>query len=122
MLDEVNSDLENDIDNLMNDSDTEIGLEETLENELDSDDEPINLLVPEANYHVVGNPTIEKTLEEGNSKADKEVKRKSKEKGKGKGKDKGKSKGKSREKEKKPSENKFDLGKNMLYMQRNNLV
>ena len=54
-LDEVNSDLEDDIDNLMNDSDTEFVSEESLENELDSDDEPLNLLVPEANYHVVEN-------------------------------------------------------------------
>ena len=54
-LDEINSDLEDDIDNLMNDSDTEFVSEESLENELDSDDEPLNLLVPEANYHVVEN-------------------------------------------------------------------
>ena len=80
MLDEVNSDLEDDIDNLMNDSDTEFVLEESLENELDSDDESLNLLVPEGNYHVVENLTIEKTLEEESSKAEKEVKRKNKEK------------------------------------------
>ena len=54
-LDEVNSDLEDDIDNLMNDSDTEFVSEESLENELDSDDKPLNLLVSEANYHVVEN-------------------------------------------------------------------
>ena len=92
----------------MNDLDTEYVLEESLVNELDSDDESLNLLVPEANYHVVENPTIEKTLEEGSSKAEREVKSKSekkgkgKEKGKGKGKEKGKSKGKSKEKEIKP--------------------
>ena len=85
----------------MSDEDTGFALEENLENELDSNDEPLNLFVPEANY-VVENPTIEKTLEEGSSKADKEVKGKSKEKGKGKengkriGKDKGKSKLKSK--------------------------
>ena len=55
-------------------------LEEILENESDSDDKPLNLLVPEANYHVVENSNIEKTLEEGSSKAEKEVKEKSKEK------------------------------------------
>ena len=55
----MNNDLEDDIENLMNDSDTEFVLEESLENDLDSDDEPLNLLVPEANYHVVKNPTIE---------------------------------------------------------------
>ena len=80
----------------MSDEDTGFALEENLENELDSNDEPLNLFVPEANY-VVENPTIEKTLEEGSSKADKEVKGKSKEKGKGKenGKRKRKDKGKS---------------------------
>ena len=82
-MDEVNSDLEDDINNLMNDLDTEY-----LENELVSDDEPLRLLMPEANYHVVENPTIEKSLEEGSSKAEKEVKGKSKERGKGKRKNK----------------------------------
>ena len=48
----------------------------------DSDDEPSDLLVPEANYHVAENPTIKKVLEEGSSKAEKEVKGKNKEKGK----------------------------------------
>ena len=43
-------------------SDTEFVSEESLENELDSDDEPLNLLVPEANYHVVENWTIKKLL------------------------------------------------------------
>ena len=45
LLDVVDSGLEVDLDNLMYDSDTEFVLEESLENELDSDDEPINLLV-----------------------------------------------------------------------------
>ena len=58
LLDKANSDLEDDIDNLMNNSDAKFLLEEILENELDSHDEPLNLLVPEANYHVVENPTI----------------------------------------------------------------
>ena len=49
LLDEVNSDLEEDINKLMNDSETEFVLEESLKNESDSDDEPLNLLVPEAN-------------------------------------------------------------------------
>ena len=53
LLDEANSDLEDDIDNLMNDWDTEFVLEESLENELNSDDEPSNLLAPGTNYHVV---------------------------------------------------------------------
>ena len=78
LLDEVNSDLEDDIDNLMNKSDTEFVLVESLENELNSDDEPLNLFVPEANYRVFENPTIEKTLEEGTSEVEKEVKGKRK--------------------------------------------
>ena len=44
---EVNSVLEDDTDNIMNDSGTEFMLEESLENELDSDYEPLNLIVPE---------------------------------------------------------------------------
>ena len=51
LLDEVHSDLENDIDNIMNKSDTEFVSEQSLENELDFDDEPSNLIVPETNYH-----------------------------------------------------------------------
>ena len=43
----------------MNDSDTEFVWDEILENEFDSDDEPLNLLVPEANYHVVENLSVE---------------------------------------------------------------
>ena len=62
MFDEVNCDLENDIDNLMNNLNTEFVLEESLENELDSDDKPLNLIVPEGNYHVVENPTIKKNF------------------------------------------------------------
>ena len=51
LLDEVHSDLENDVDNIMNKSDTEFVLEQSLENELDFDDEPLNLILPETNYH-----------------------------------------------------------------------
>ena len=128
LLDEVNSDLQDYIDNVMEDSDTEFELEESFENELDSDDEPLNLLVPEANYHFIKNTIIEKSLEESSSKAAKEVKGKINEKDKGiekvkgKGKDKGKSKGKNKEKEIKPVEIKFDWRKNMLHMQRKNVV
>ena len=57
LLDDVSSELEDDVDNLMNDLYTEFVLEENLENELDSDDEPLNLLVPEANCHAFENPT-----------------------------------------------------------------
>ena len=37
-------------------------MKESLENELDSDDEPLNLRLPKANYHIVESPTIEKKL------------------------------------------------------------
>ena len=75
LLDEVNSNLKDDIDNVMNDSFSEFVLEEILENELDSDDEPLKLLA---------NPTIEKKLEESSIKTEKEVKGQSNRKGKGK--------------------------------------
>ena len=86
LLNEVNSDLEHNIDNLMNNLDTEFVLEESLENDLDSVDDILNLLVPEANYRVVENPSIEKTLNEGSSKAEREGKGKEKGKLKEKGK------------------------------------
>lgn len=54
ILDEVNS------DTLTNDSGTEFVLEESLKNELDSDYEPLILLVLEANYDFVKNTTIER--------------------------------------------------------------
>ena len=44
----------------MNDSDTEFVWHEILEKEFDSDDEPLNLLVPEANYHVAENLSVER--------------------------------------------------------------
>ena len=66
--------------------------------------------MPEANYHIVENSTIEKIFI--NSKAEEEVKGKTKGK---EGKDKGKSNGKSKEK---PGEIKIDWGKNMLHMQK----
>ena len=69
MLDEVNSDLEEEVDNVMNDLDMKFELEEDFENELGFDDVLLNLLLPVANYHIVGKPTIENTLEEGRTKA-----------------------------------------------------
>ena len=71
---EINSRREDDIDSLMNNLDTEFVLKESLGNELDSDDEPLKLLMPEASYHVAENQTIEKTLEEGCNNGEKEVK------------------------------------------------
>ena len=71
MLDEVKSDLEDDIDDLMNNLDSEFVLEEILQNELDSDYEPLHLLVSEANYHVFENAAIEIYLKEGSRKAEK---------------------------------------------------
>ena len=37
-------------------------MKESLENELDSDDEPLSLRLSKANYHVVESPTIKKKL------------------------------------------------------------
>ena len=68
-MDELKSDLEDDLDNLMNNLDSEFVLEEILQNELDSDYEPLHLLVSEANYHVFENAAIEKILKEGSRKA-----------------------------------------------------
>ena len=68
MLDEVNSDLEEDVDNVMNDLDMKFELEEDFENELGLDDVLLNFFLPVANYHIVGKPTIENTLEEGRIK------------------------------------------------------
>ena len=96
LLDEIKSDL-------VIDSDTEFVLEESLDNELDFDDKPLNLLVPEANYHVV------ETLKEGSSKAEKKVKGKNKEKGTGK------EKGKGKEKDKEKSEEKSKVKKNQTW-------
>ena len=70
--------------------------------------------MPEANYHIVENSTIEKIFI--SSKAEEEVKGKTKAK---EGKDKGKSNGKSKGK---PGEIKLDWGKNMLHMQKDKLV
>ena len=86
LLDEVNSDLEDNFDNLMNDLDTEFVLEEGLENELDSDDETLNSLVPEAKYHIVENPTIRKSFEEVSCKAINDIEIRIKERGKERGK------------------------------------
>ena len=96
LLDGAKSDLEDDIHNLINDLETEFVLKERLENELGSDDKPLNLFAPEANYHVAENSTIEKTLGEDSSNAEKEVK-----KGKKKSKEKKKTKEKAKEKAKK---------------------
>ena len=53
----------------MNDLDMKFELEEDFENELGLDDVLLNFFLPVANYHIVGKPTIENTLEEGRIKA-----------------------------------------------------
>ena len=50
LLDEVNSDQEEDIENLMNDSYTEFIVDENLDNDIDSDDEPLSVLIREAKF------------------------------------------------------------------------
>lgn len=73
LLDELNSDLGDDTENIMNDQDTKFVLEESLEKELDFDDEPSNS--PEVNYHITENPIIEKILEEGSRNKEKSKKK-----------------------------------------------
>ena len=73
LLDELNSDLGDDTENIMNDWDTKFVLEEILEKELDFDDEPSNS--PEVNYHITENPIIEKILEEGSRNKEKSKKK-----------------------------------------------
>ena len=73
LLDELNSDLGDDTENIMNDQDTKFVLEESFEKELDFDDEPSNL--PEVNYHITENPIIEKILEEGSRNKEKSKKK-----------------------------------------------
>ena len=85
LLDEVNSDQEDDIDNLMSDSETEFTVDENLDNEIDPDDEPLSVLMPVANIHVVKISTAEANMEESNVVCEKESKQKSKRKGKEKG-------------------------------------
>ena len=82
VLDEINSDQEEDIDNLMNDSETEFTVDENLDNDFDSDNEPLSVLIPEANIHVVKISTAEENMEESNVVCKKESKQKSKRKGK----------------------------------------
>ena len=81
LLDEVNSDHEEDIENLMNDSDTEFIVDENLDNDIDSDDEPLSVLIPEANIHVVKSSTAEANMKESNVVCEKESKQKKSEEG-----------------------------------------
>ena len=82
LLAEVSSDQEDNIDNLMNDSDAEFIVHKNLDNDIDSDDEPLSVLIPEANIHVVKSSTPEANMEESNVVYEKERKQKSKRKGK----------------------------------------
>ena len=50
LLDEVNSDHEEDIENLMNDSDTEFIVDKNLDNDIDSDDEPLSVLIQKPTF------------------------------------------------------------------------
>ena len=62
ILEEVNSDQEEDIDNLINDSDTEFIVDENLDKDINSDDEPLNVLIPETNIHVLKSSTAEANM------------------------------------------------------------
>ena len=101
----MESDLEYDIDEFMNDSDTDFLFEKYYSEKDDaSDDHPKNILTPEANIHVTEdrgeNPedTEEESQEDRMNvpKAKEKPKRTSKEKEKRKGKEKGKGKEKAK--------------------------
>ena len=76
LLDKVNSDQEEDIENLINDSDTEFIIDENLDNDIDSADKPLGVLIPEANIHIVKSYTAEAKMEESNVVCEKESKEK----------------------------------------------
>ena len=76
LLDEVNSDQEEDIENLINDSDTEFIIDENLDNDIDSVDKPLGVLIPEANIHIVKSYTAEANMEGSNVVCEKEIKEK----------------------------------------------
>ena len=74
--------MEEDIENLINDSDTEFTVDEKLNNDIESDDEPLSVLIPEANIHVAKNSTVEANMKKSNVVCEKESKQKSKRMGK----------------------------------------
>ena len=53
-----------------------------MDNDIDSDDEPLSVLITKANIHVVKSSTAEANMEESNVVCEKESKQKSKRKGK----------------------------------------
>ena len=82
ILDEVNSDQEEDIENVMHDSDTDFIVDENVDNDIDSDDESLSVLIPEVNILVAKSSTAEANMEESNVVCEKESKQKSRRKGK----------------------------------------
>ena len=63
ILDDISSDRENDIDNLLEDSDTKFYVENEVPTLQDDDDRVHDILVPEANIHVVSNEDVLTTEE-----------------------------------------------------------
>ena len=55
---------------------TEFIVDENLDNDIDSDDEPLSVLIPEANIHVVKSFTAGANMEESNIVCEKESKQK----------------------------------------------
>ena len=82
ILDEVNSDQEENIENVMHDSDTDFIVDENVDNDIDSDDESLSVLIPEVNILVAKSSTAEANMEESNVVCEKESKQKSRRKGK----------------------------------------
>ena len=84
LLDGVKSDLEDDIDKLMNDSDTEFVFEKEDSEKGDvSDYQPKNILIPEANIHVIKDRGKNPEDSEEESQEDRGDVPEAKEKGKG---------------------------------------
>ena len=58
----------------MNDSYTEFIVDENLDNDIDSDDEPLSVLIPEASIRVVKSSTAEENMEKSNIVCEKKTK------------------------------------------------
>ena len=73
LLDRVESNLVNEIDELMNDSDTEFIFEkEDFEKDDVSDDQTKNILIPEANIHVIEDKVENPEVSEEESQEDRD--------------------------------------------------
>ena len=81
LLDKVESDKEDDIGNLLNNLDMEFEFEKNLENDVVPDKQSSDVLIPDANIHLVADAESELNDKVNNAQLDQEItkKRKSKE-------------------------------------------